>query len=334
MSVGFARGKKWGASLVALAAVAVASLAIASAAAASEPVVAPASVRLFGSSENINGDITPFPKWTGLLARYARERHLEDAPCTGANCALQHWKAFLLTLQGQDRVRQLEAVNAYANRIPYRSDMDRYGVLDHWATPRESLGRTADCEDYAIVKYLSLRKLGWPASSLRLVVLKHEIRNELHAVLIAYLDGTAYVLDNLLPEVREHAAIKHYRPIFSINEAAWHYHRDWNPGSAVMVAQARTPARAPGGTARAPLPAPAFAAPAIQVAAAQVAGPVPPAIDTVRAARESAVARESAPRPAYQPALVRPAARSYATNSSESLAAIFTNAGNLPRGAR
>jgi predicted transglutaminase-like cysteine proteinase len=266
---------------------------------ASEPALAP-SVRLFGSSENSNIDISPFPKWTGMLQRYAREQHLEDAPCAGGRCELQEWKAFVETLRGQDRVRQLQAVNAYANRIPYRSDLDRHGVADHWATPREAFGRSADCEDYAIVKYLSLRKLGWSAAELRVVVLKHEVRNELHAVLVAYVDGTAYVLDNLIPDVREHAAIAYYRPIFSINEAAWHYHRDWNPASAVLVAKAE-PRQPMGGARTLPAPAaPVAAMPAAPIAAARKASEPPP---------------------------VRPAARSYAARPNESIAALFTNAG-------
>jgi predicted transglutaminase-like cysteine proteinase len=306
----------WTSSFAALAIVAASAFA-SHAVRASEPVVATSlQVRLFGSAENTNTDISPFPKWTGVLQRYAREQHLEDAPCAGANCALQDWKKFVVGLKGQDRLDQLQAVNAYANRIPYRSDLDRHGVADYWATPRETLGRSADCEDYAIIKYLSLRKLGWSASELRIVVLKHEVRNELHAVLVAYVNGTAYVLDNLIPDVREHAAIRYYRPIFSISEIAWHYHRDWNPGSAVLVAKAEPP-RAPQGQAGV-LAAPAPAVPAALPPAAQVAGPVPPAFDTVRA-----------PRYAYQPALVRPAARSYAANANESMASLFTNAGTM-----
>jgi len=305
MPIGFTRGT-WGSSLAAFAVLAAASLG--APAKAAEPASA-SGVRLFGSSENTNADISAFPKWTGMLARYQSEQHLEDAPCTSGRCELQEWKAFVTSLKGQDRIRQLDAVNGYANRIPYRSDLDRHGVVDYWATPRESLGRSADCEDYAIIKYLSLRKLGWSANDLRLVVLKHETRNELHAVLIAYANGTAYVLDNLIPDVREHAAIPYYRPIFSINETAWHFHREWNPATATMVAKAQ-PARVPSGQARAVavVSTPARAAPA-----AQVAGLVPPAIDTVR--------------PAYQPPLVRPAARSYAANSGESLASLFSNTG-------
>ncbi len=305
MSFGFARGTRGSIAAAAL----LAGAALGAPASAADPVAA--NLRLFGSSENVNHDISTFPKWTGMLARYAREKSLEDAACTGGACRLQEWKAFVETLRGKDRMTQLQAINAYANRIPYRSDLDRHGMADYWATPRETFGRSADCEDYAIIKYLSLKKLGWSASELRIVVLKHEVRNELHAVLVAYVNGTAYVLDNLIPDVREHAAIRYYRPIFSINELGWHFHRDWNPGSVIPVAKAEP--RYPTGFARTLPAAPVAAEPARQVEAA----PLPPAIDTVRAA----------PRKAYERPLVRPAARSYAGNAKESLADLFTNAG-------
>jgi len=303
MSIGFARTEKLGNLLAALAVLALAFvLALGAPARAAETL----EVRLFGSSENVNTDIAPFPKWTGMLARYARERHLEDAPCAGGNCALREWKAFVTRLKGQDRMRQLEAVNAYVNRTPYQPDSERFGMVDYWATPREFLGRAGDCEDYAIAKYLSLRKLGWQPSELRIAVLKDESRNELHAVLVAYHGGTAYVLDNLSAVVREHGQIRHYRPIFSINEIAWHYHRDWNPHS---VAVSRAPER---GQPDRVLPD------------TQTAGTVQPPIDTTRRARPAmpAVARHHDAAP---PA--RPAARSYAGGPQESLAALFSNAG-------
>jgi predicted transglutaminase-like cysteine proteinase len=291
MSFGFARIEKFGIALAAVATLGVAFILAlaASSAKASEPLQL--QVRLFGSTENVNLDISPFPKWTQVLQRYESERHLEDAPCTGA-CPLQRWKGFVQSLAGQNRLRQLDAVNAYINRIPYQTDASRWGMADYWATPREILGRTADCEDYAIAKYLSLRKLGWAAHELRLVVLKDEVKNELHAVLIAYHNGTAYVLDNLLASVTEHAAIRNYRPIFSINEIAWHFHRDWNPGSAVSVSRAPAAPQVP-----------------VFVPAAVETRVTPLPTDTVR------------------PAPIAAAARAYARGPQESLASIFSNAG-------
>jgi predicted transglutaminase-like cysteine proteinase len=316
MSVGFARAEKLGTAVAALA-----ILAFAVFVAGTGPARAgeATQVRLFGSGENANADISPFPNWTGALNRYAGEQHLEDAPCTGGRCALQEWKAFVVSLKGQDRMRQLEAVNAYVNRVPWQADDARYGMVDYWATPREFFGRTGDCEDYVIAKYLSLRKLGWPAAALRIVVLKHELRNELHAVLVAYLNGTAYVLDNLAAGVREHAAIGYYRPIFSINETAWHYHRDWRPATATMLA--RTEPERPhdvhvaGGQAR--------PEPGTRIAGTQIPGAAAPAIDTTRPAAWPATPL----RYDYAPARVPSVARSYAGRAGESLAALFSNSG-------
>lgn len=198
-------------------------------------------VRLFGSNETANADISPFPKWTGALSRYESEHQLEDSACSTGPCTLQRWKAFVASLRGKERQQQLEAVNAYVNRTAYETDQARYGMVDYWATPREFLGRSGDCEDYAVAKYLSLRKLGWPTTSLRIVVLNDERRRDLHAVLVAYHNGTAYVLDNLSSEVREHSLIEHYRPIFSISETGWYFHRDWRPSTTVLTVRAPTP---------------------------------------------------------------------------------------------
>jgi predicted transglutaminase-like cysteine proteinase len=241
-------------------------------------------VRLFGASERANPDLSPFPKWTSALARYQQERALEARPCQGGNCALRNWVQFLAGLKGQSPLRQLEAVNEYVNRTPYQEDASRYGMNDYWATPRDFFGRSGDCEDYAFAKYLSLRKLGWSADQLRVVVLMHHQRREIHAVLVAYHDGTAYVLDNLMGRVVEHAALPHYQPYFSINEHAWFHHSNWSPNARIASAVTRpvTPPANPGG-----------------------AGNI---IGTRRPMRVHAA----------------PAARSYAGNASESTASLFT----------
>lgn len=232
--------------------------------------------QLLGSLERANADIAPFPKWTGALRRYAAERTLEDRPCpaagsTDGTCALQQWKSFVDGLKGRDPLAQLEAVNAYVNTVPYQTDRDRYGTVDHWATPREFFGRSGDCEDYAIAKYLSLRKLGWSADALRILVVNDEVRRELHAVLVAFHNGTAYVLDNLARSVRDHRSVRTYRPIFSINETAWFHHRGWSPGGTEFVAaptrpQPAQPRPAPVASPVRPVAAPAIAAP-LRVAA-------------------------------------------------------------------
>ncbi len=57
-----------------------------------------------------------------------------------------------------------------------------------------------------IATFLSLRMLGGPAENLRIVVIE-DTNRPLHAVLVAYLGGKAYVLDNLRAGIAEQGAI-------------------------------------------------------------------------------------------------------------------------------
>ncbi len=210
-----------------LAAVAALALAVAGDAALArrDPPAAPAALAvpddLFGSGEVAHPPATDFAKWTETMARYERERRQEQALCEAGDCALVRWRAFLETLRGQDAPAQLRAVNAYFNKLPYRTDLENYGAEDYWATPRELFARGGDCEDYAIAKFLSLRALGWPAERLRVVVVQDNARDLVHAALIAYHGANAFVLDIEIAEVTDHRAIARYAPIFSISENGW-----------------------------------------------------------------------------------------------------------------
>ncbi len=194
----------------------------------------PASARqtegasLFGSHEVRSSRLSLFPKWRGALARYFDERKLADAPCTSTifnRCHLREWKKFLKGLRGETRAEQIKLVNQYMNRHPYIIDPRNYGVPDYWATPRQFLTRDGDCEDYAIAKYLSLRALGFKPGLMRIVVLQDLNLGTAHAVLVVYQGRRKLVLDNQISTVIDDTVIRHYRPIYSINEEAWWLHR-------------------------------------------------------------------------------------------------------------
>jgi predicted transglutaminase-like cysteine proteinase len=89
--------------------------------------------------------------------------------------------------------------------------------------------RSGDCEDFAIAKYLSLRDLGWENDQLRVAVVRDMNLKVTHAVLIVYYGGKAWVLDNQTNRVIETDQVRHYRPIFSINENYWWHHRPERP---------------------------------------------------------------------------------------------------------
>ncbi|MFF7709455.1 cysteine protease LapG [Pseudomonas sp. NPDC007930] len=119
---------------------------------------------------------------------------------------LRAWEAMLERSQSLPERQQLEAVNRFFNRqLSFRSDQQVWGVEDYWATPVEALVKGAgDCEDYAIAKYFSLRRLGVPAQNLRITYVKAlQQRNQAHMVLTWYSEPSAdpLVLDNLRGEI-------------------------------------------------------------------------------------------------------------------------------------
>lgn len=172
------------------------------------------SIRLFGTLE-MRSKIGNMPKWTSVLEKERKNPGYADNrqfPGQGT------WKDIKAKLSRMSPLEQAKAVNMLINKWPYRTDMDVWGVMDYWETPVEFFQKSGDCEDFAIAKYFALRDLGFPASRMRIVVLKDTLRNLEHAVLVVYLDGDAWVLDNLSNAVLSHKRLSHYRPQFSVNE--------------------------------------------------------------------------------------------------------------------
>ncbi len=168
-------------------------------------------------------DLSAFTKWTALEPRYEREKATAESDCVeGKRCLPREWEALLKKLEGEPVAKQMQAVNDFFNAIPYVEDIDNYGVQDYWATPYEFMARGGDCEDYAIAKYFSLRRLGVPARDMRVVIVQDwNLNGEMHAVLEVKQKGTAYLLDNQAARVIAESNIYHYQPLYAINEQNW-----------------------------------------------------------------------------------------------------------------
>lgn len=96
--------------------------------------------------------------------------------------------------------KQLIRVNAYLNRLLPQYDDVIQKTEDNWATPKEFLRiGYGDCEDYAIIKYYSLIKLGFDAKKLFLTIVKEKFKGGYHMVLSYFdrSDPSPLVLDNL-----------------------------------------------------------------------------------------------------------------------------------------
>lgn len=178
---------------------------------------APGFDLLFGFHETTYTNLDDLPQWLSVLVRHPKE-DTDDDP------GIATWLSFLDTLRNVPPMEQLRQVNTFANRKKYILDRYNYGTDDYWAIVREFLHFDGDCEDFAIAKFYSLRLLGFPPESLRLVVLQDTNLNIAHAILAVSLAGDIFILDNQTPDVVSHKNIIHYSPLYSVNEQSWWLH--------------------------------------------------------------------------------------------------------------
>jgi len=134
------------------------------------------------------------------------------------------WDNMLQASKGKKVLEKLKNVNDFFNKIKYKTDQRHWRKRDYWATPFEFMGTGAgDCEDYAIAKYFSLRKLGIPESKLRITYViykrKRSKYEEAHMVL-TYLhkpNATPIVLDNINKKLKLATKRTDLKPIYSFN---------------------------------------------------------------------------------------------------------------------
>ncbi|MEB5756242.1 transglutaminase-like cysteine peptidase [Citrobacter cronae] len=140
------------------------------------------------------------------------------------------WQQLLFQLRNADEQTQLHAVNQFFNdKLRYTEDIDAWHDVDYWATPIESLRKgEADCEDYAIAKYFTLRQLGISEDKLRITYVKALRYNRAHMVLTWYLTPEAIplVLDSLTNTISPATQRMDLLPVYSFNNTGL-----WLPGN-------------------------------------------------------------------------------------------------------
>ena len=167
----------------------------------------------FGYEGVKQADISVFPQWVNVLNTQDLNSNPQDS-----------WHQFLDSIRNQSAHAQLDAVNRFVNRQNYVIDIDNYGAEDHWAKPAEFLQNGGDCEDFAILKFFSLRLLGWPPEKLRLVVVQDTKMGQPHAVLAVATERDVLILDNQAPTIVSAIAVPHYTPVYSISGEKWWLH--------------------------------------------------------------------------------------------------------------
>ena len=188
--------------------------------ASATPASAPSKkmLHLFGYVE-FRGKIKNMPKWERVLNEERRRPTFEgDLNASLTPKVAENWLRLREKIKDAPVMEQMKAVNTFFNKWPYKTDIVLWRVEDYWATVREFVRKSGDCEDYAIAKYYALRSLGIPASQLRIVAVIEKIRGIGHAILVVFVNDNAYVLDNLSSMVLVHSRLTNYEPKFSVNE--------------------------------------------------------------------------------------------------------------------
>jgi predicted transglutaminase-like cysteine proteinase len=176
---------------------------------------------LFGTEETQSDNFQPFEKWTGAVDKMTKER----ANLERFKVRFKKWLDVIDALMEKDATTQIAEINKLMNQAEYITDQVNWGISDYWASPGEFLAKFGDCEDYAIAKYMALKYLGFPADKMRVVVVRDLNLKVGHAILAVYLDDHVAILDNQIKIVVDARKIRHYEPVYSINEKAWWRHR-------------------------------------------------------------------------------------------------------------
>jgi predicted transglutaminase-like cysteine proteinase len=178
---------------------------------------------LFNTIEFKSKSLESLPKWVEILERMTNEKQQVNI-CNKSlqscdNKFISHWIKFIRqTSKIKDKKQVVAEVNTFFNDWEYILDIDNWGISDYWEIPSEFIEFSGDCEDYAIIKYYTLRTLGFKADDLRIVILKDTIRNGAHAVLATYFKDEILILDNLSTMPLEDTILTQYVPYYSINE--------------------------------------------------------------------------------------------------------------------
>jgi len=160
----------------------------------------------------INADTYPF-------FTQAELQKIKSANAISNNRIVDYTRT-LITYKKLSKTEQLEKVNYYLNQLLPQYDAITQHQEDEWATPKEFLKiGYGDCEDYVIIKYYSLIKLGFDKKRLFLTLVKDNFDGGYHMVLsyFHYKNRVPLILDNLSSKILDLHARKDLTPLLFIN---------------------------------------------------------------------------------------------------------------------
>ncbi len=196
-------------------------------------VISPSTARasaedIFEAEGKLSAPLGALKQWQSMMKSFVADIHQDLSPNA------QTWNDFMRSIENDTPETQILKVNLWFNAFPYKRDDYVYGKSDHWASPTEFLEYGGDCEDYTIIKYITLRLLGFPADTMKIAMVYDVFSGTDHALLLVKYNDEHFVLDN-----RENLTVadyytKRYKPHYIFNEEKF-----WTYDSPMIVRKAR-----------------------------------------------------------------------------------------------
>ena len=160
------------------------------------------------------------------FSQISRRAQALYGPLGAGQARIDAWQALLAEQKQGSELQRLQVVNRFFNKqLRYAEDIDLWKEVDYWATPIQALIKGAgDCEDYAIAKYFSLRRMGISSDKLRITYVKALRQNRAHMVLTYYSspDAMPLVLDSLVDAIKPASQRQDLLPVYAFNgEGLW-----------------------------------------------------------------------------------------------------------------
>ncbi len=177
---------------------------------------------LFDTIEIASNDLKALPQWTHVIDSFPDvKKNAARCDTDIQNCKSQQmtlWRAKIQELELSTPMAQIREINKFINKWRRASDSENYQKQDYWASPLEFITNGGDSEDFAIMKYVSLKELGISPSKMRIVVTNDVLRGVTHAFLSVEEGKNRFVLDSQNDTVLKEDLVNYYIPFYSVNE--------------------------------------------------------------------------------------------------------------------
>lgn len=194
---------------------------------AAAPAVAAQERDVFRSLSFASQDLSALPQWTDALARMRGASAALRGDGTTSACpgvAAAAWCAELGAAKAISPERQLFEINRFVNALVKARDGDMPAPGVPWPDLDDALQGKGGRLAAALAKYLSLREIGFPAESLRIVIAEDTLRGNPTILVLGRSGGRDLILASGTDTVRDAAQARNLRPFYSFNETTLWMH--------------------------------------------------------------------------------------------------------------